>query len=236
MRPFTVVALLFGLIWVPGLIAQARISGHVTIIHPPRSKVDKDDSGAVISLVPLNGTAAGSEPPRHFRLAQKNKSFEKHLLVISAGSIVDFPNFDPIFHNVFSLFNGQRFDLGLYESGTTRSVKFAKPGVSYIFCNIHPQMEAVVVTVPTPWFAVTRADGDFTINNVPPGRYEMQVWFERASAEELSALTRTIAVESDVELPEFTVHSVNVVPAQHKNKYGRDYDVSSPDSPYTPGQ
>ena len=86
---------------------------------------------------------------------QKDKTFTPHLLVIPTGSTVDFPNLDPFFHNVFSEFNGKRFDLGLYESGSSRTVHFDHDGVSYIFCNIHPEMSAVIVTLSTPYFGVS---------------------------------------------------------------------------------
>src|SRR5215469_15840786 len=88
-------------------------------------------------------------------LAQKNKMFEPHLLVVTRGSTVEFPNRDPWFHNVFSLFNGKRFDLGLYEAGTSRTVHFDREGVSFIFCNMHPEMSAVVVVLDSPYFTVT---------------------------------------------------------------------------------
>ena len=106
----------------------------------------------------------------HAVLAQKNKAFDPSLLVITKGSSVEFPNRDPWFHNVFSLFNGKRFDLGLYEAGSSRTVHFDREGISYIFCNIHPEMSAVVVVLGTPYFSVTNKDGEFTIQNVPPGR------------------------------------------------------------------
>src|SRR5215469_11859810 len=99
---------------------------------------------------------ASTEPPvtpGHFRMEQKNKSFNPHLLVVPLGSTVEFPNLDPFFHNVFSQFNGKRFDLGLYEAGSNRVVRFDHEGVSYLFCNIHSQMAAVVVTLRTPYFA-----------------------------------------------------------------------------------
>src|ERR1700761_7086085 len=96
-------------------------------------------------------------PNGHYTLMQKNRMFTPHLLVVPVGSEVFFPNADPFFHNVFSLFNGKRFDLGLYEAGTTKAVKFTHEGVSYIFCNIHPEMSAVIVTLSTPLYAI--ADG-----------------------------------------------------------------------------
>ncbi|MGC1978113.1 MAG: hypothetical protein WA671_15440, partial [Candidatus Sulfotelmatobacter sp.] len=104
-----------------------------------------DASKVVVWLTPLGTTPAPlplqqrSQIPQ---LVQKDKSFHPSLLVIPAGGQVEFPNQDPFFHNVFSLFDGKRFDLGLYESGTTQFVKFDKPGISFIFCNIHAQMSA----------------------------------------------------------------------------------------------
>jgi len=215
--------------------AQARITGQVEVEHPSHAKGEKDSANVVVSLVPEGNTPIEVTPKR-YRLAQKNKSFEKHLLVIPTGSIVDFPNFDPIFHNVFSLFEGQRFDLGLYETGSSRSVKFSKPGVSYIFCNIHPQMEAIVVSLPTSWYAVTGPKGTFSIDDVPPGRYGLRVWYERANPEDLSRLNRVVTVAGDTNFGSMTIRETSEVPPPHKNKYGRDYDVSSPDSPYLPGQ
>ena len=112
-----------------------------------------DASNVVVWLTPLGATPAPSLPPQQRseipQLVQKNKMFHPSLLVIPAGGQVEFPNQDPFFHNVFSLFDGKRFDLGLYESGTTQFVKFDKPGISFIFCNIHAQMSAVVVAVNT---------------------------------------------------------------------------------------
>src|SRR5256885_8877747 len=107
------------------------------------------------------------------RLAQHNKSFEPHVVVVPVGSVVAFPNRDPWFHNVFSLFEGKRFDLGLYEAGTSRAVHFDRPGISYIFCNIHPQMSAVVVTLNTPYWTFSDRNGHVTIANVPVGRYAL---------------------------------------------------------------
>ena len=76
--------------------------------------------------------------------------FTPHILVVPVGSVVRFPNADPFFHNVFSLFDGKRFDLGLYEAGSTKEVTFSREGLSYIFCNIHPEMSAVVISLSTP--------------------------------------------------------------------------------------
>jgi len=165
------------------------------------------------------------------RLTQRNKSFHPSLLVIPVGGKVEFPNQDPFFHNVFSMFEGKRFDLGLYESGTTRFVQFDKPGISFIFCNIHAEMSAVVIAVATPYYAISNARGELALPNVPPGRYQLQVFHSSVSPEELKAMAREITVsEGDSSLGTFNLTVTNIELA-HKNKYGHDYDRPDPDSP-----
>jgi plastocyanin len=108
-------------------------------------------------------------PTVPLRLVQHHKSFEPHVLVVPVGAVVDFPNHDPFFHNVFSLFEGKRFDLGLYEAGTTRRVSFDRPGISYIFCNIHAEMSAVVIALETPYYGISNRKGEIVIPQVPLG-------------------------------------------------------------------
>jgi hypothetical protein len=140
------------------------------------------------------------------------------------GSVVDFPNHDPFFHNVFSLFEGKRFDLGLYEAGTTNSVRFDRAGVSFIFCNIHPEMSAVVVAVDTPYYGVSNKAGNITLGNVPDGKYEMHVWYERSLPEDLKGLVRTVHIsESSRELGTIVLPENPGFTSAHKNKYGQDY-------------
>jgi plastocyanin len=170
--------------------------------------------------------------PMHSVLRQKNKAFEPHLLAVTKGSTVDFPNLDPWFHNVFSLFNGKKFDLGLYEAGTTRTVHFDREGVSYIFCNIHPEMSAVVVVVASPYFAAAGKSGEFSIPGVPPGRYTLRVWSENVLPEDLRALSREIEVNgSTTSVGTLRVREAETAKAQHKNKYGQDYEPPSPSNP-----
>jgi hypothetical protein len=162
---------------------------------------------------------------------QKDKSFHPSLLVIPAGSKVEFPNHDPFFHNVFSLFDGKRFDLGLYESGSTQFVQFDKPGISFIFCNIHAQMSAVVIALNTPYYAISNGHGEISIPGVLPGRYQMHVFHPSVSPDALRAAEREITVApGDSFLGAFTLAESGLELA-HKNKYGRDYDRPDPDSP-----
>ena len=180
----------------------------------------------VVWLTPLepNGHPASTGHPGPFRLVQKDKQFTPHLLVVPTGSNVEFPNHDPFFHNVFSLFNGKRFDLGLYESGSSRAVRFDREGVSYIFCNIHPEMGAVVVSLSTPYYGVSNATGAADIHNVPPGSYHLHVWSEAAQTANPVDTDRIIQVgSSPVRLGEIVLQTATDPMAHHKNKFGEDY-------------
>jgi len=217
--------------------ASAQHSPVTVQVEIVKRKAEKKETAArsaagaanvVVWLVPLDGmsgdrpgTASARPSPR---LLQRNKSFEPHLLVVEAGASVQFPNQDPFFHNVFSLFDGKRFDLGLYEAGTTKSLRFDRPGVSYLFCNIHPEMSAVVVAVDTPYFAVSDRAGHVAIPDVPDGRYRMRVWFERSSPEDLKSQERVVTVsESARALETIRVMDIGSLGLAHKNKYGQDY-------------
>lgn len=193
----------------------------------------KDASKVVVWLTPVGSslgpqTQSSSDIPK---LVQKDKSFHPSLIVIPVGGKVEFPNHDPFFHNVFSMFEGKRFDLGLYESGSTRFVQFDKPGISFIFCNIHAEMSAVVITLATPYYAVSDSRGELSFPEVPPGRYELQVFHSSVAPEALRALSREITVApGESTLGTFSLTESDVELA-HKNKYGRDYDRPEPDSP-----
>jgi plastocyanin len=191
----------------------------------------KDSSKAVVWLTPVGVDVRPPQQVHIPQLVQKNKSFQPSLLVIPAGGKVEFPNHDPFFHNVFSLFEGKRFDLGLYESGTTRFVQFDKPGISFIFCNIHAEMSAVVIALATPYYAISDVHGDLTIPEVPPGRYQLQVFHSAVAPDALRALNREITIApGQTSLGSFSLAESDVTTA-HMNKYGRDYDRPQPDSP-----
>src|SRR5262249_32318356 len=154
-------------------------------------------SNAVVWLVPSGEARTdmpGQVPRRSYRLTQQRKRFDPHVLVIPVGSVVEFPNLDPFFHNVFSLFEGKRFDLGLYEAGTIHEVKFDRPGISYIFCNIHPEMSAVVITLNTPYYGISNSSGNVTIRNVLPGTYRLEAWHERSSLQAVRGTPREVPV------------------------------------------
>jgi plastocyanin len=184
---------------------------------------------AAIWLTPLPGTPALPFVSRdHYSLTQKNRTFIPHLQVIPVGSVVNFPNADPFFHNVFSLYEGKRFDLGLYEAGSTRSVLFSREGASYIFCNIHPNMSAVVLALSTPLYAIASDDGSFVLRGVPPGDYRMHLWMEGVPPATLDSLSRTLHFSSGpLDLGTIDVPLGRPESGQHKNKFGETYDSHS---------
>ena len=202
------------------------VSGQATLVQANATQIERDASRVVVWLVPLSSVQPVREvtEQRHYRLVQHFKRFEPGLLVVPVGSVVDFPNLDPWFHNVFSLYRGKRFDLGLYQAGSMRSVHFDRPGPSYLFCNIHPEMTGVVLAVESPLFGVSDKSGRYAIADVPPGKYLLQVWYENSTAESLQALQRTVSIEPETRsLPPISM-VVNKPRVDHKNKYGQDYD------------
>ncbi len=215
------------------LAEDVDVTGRVDIFRQEK-KAPKDNSNVVIWLTPLsNSKRQESLPPeKHVQLVQKNKTFEPHVMIVPVGSVVEFPNHDPFFHNVFSLFEGKRFDLGLYESGGTRLVRFDRAGICYIFCNIHPEMSAVIVVLNTPYYARSDRAGHFTIPDVPAGRYIVHTWYEGSSPDDLNALSREITVsDANRSLGVLRVPESNGLNLAHKNKYGRDYDNPNPVNP-----
>jgi plastocyanin len=208
------------------------LSARVEITNRERQTQSSRAENVVVWLAPTDSAVSSRPfPSVPLRLTQHHKSFEPHVLVVPVGAVVEFPNHDPFFHNVFSLFEGKRFDLGLYEAGTTRNVSFDRPGISYIFCNIHAEMSAVVIALDSPYYAVSNRKGEIVIPEVPAGRYTMHVWYETALPSTLSAMTREITVT-----PESSTLGVLQIPAglvvnAHKNKYGMDYEPAAPDAP-----
>jgi plastocyanin len=192
--------------------------GHVAAAQPV----------AVAWLTALGGNdaAAPAVEKRNYRMVQRNKQFDPHLLVVPVGSLVQFPNHDPFFHNVFSLYNGKRFDLGLYETGSERGVRFDREGVSYIFCNIHPEMGAVILALATPYYGVS-VDGAISIAAVPPGRYTLNVWSEGATQESMSAARQQVTVGADrTVLGDVSLVATPSPMEHHANKFGAAYPAT----------
>src|SRR5579863_3834326 len=212
--------------------AQETLSARVKVVEAGGNSESSHPENVVVWLKPIGERAVTKPfPSRPLRLTQQNKSFEPHLLVVPVGAVVQFPNRDPFFHNVFSLFEGKRFDLGLYEAGTTRNVSFDRPGVSYIFCNIHAEMSAVVIALDTPYYGISNRKGEVVIPGVPVGHYTMKVWYETALPETLNAMARDVNVTDSSSTLGVLEIPAGPVATAHKNKYGMDYEPPDPNSP-----
>ncbi|MEQ1947789.1 MAG: hypothetical protein ABL995_11405 [Bryobacteraceae bacterium] len=225
----------FGLIaTVAALPANAgAVKGKVELrdSRDPAVRNRSDYSGVVITLKSVKG--GPSAAPGKATIVQKDKTFTPHVLAVPVGTLVDFPNFDPIFHNAFSSYSGQVFDIGLYPPGSTRAVRFTREGVVRVFCNIHASMSAMIVVVSTPYFAVTKRDGSFELPSVPGGEYDLSVFHERATGSVLQASERKVTIGGDaLALPVISISEAGYLSIPHKDKYGHDYHDTDGHSMY----
>ena len=206
-------------------VSGIKVNVHMRVVFP--QQVKHHIPPAVMWLKPLQPTTpAPFLPHGHYTLLQKDRTFIPHLLVVPVGAMVLFPNADPFFHNVFSLFDGKRFDLGLYEAGSAKEVTFSREGVSYIFCNIHPEMSAVVLALSTPFNAIADASGNFQISAVPAGEYELHLWIEGVPQADLDKLRRTIHLASDTGDLGVVTTATPRLPTTHLNEFGQPYSQS----------
>jgi|HubBroStandDraft_5_1064220.scaffolds.fasta_scaffold19509_2 hypothetical protein len=208
-----------------GALAQQPTNDvHLHLAFPGNAK--RPAPPTVVWLKPLLPMPDLQFPPhKTYTLLQKNRTFIPHLLVVPVATEVFFPNSDPFYHNVFSLFDGKRFDLGLYEAGSTKGVTFSREGVSYIFCNIHPEMSAVVVALTTPLYAIADSAGAADVHSVPAGEYELHTWAEGVPQPVLDRLTHRVRVGPNG--GDLGLVSVRIAPVRttaHTNKFGQPYD------------
>jgi plastocyanin len=175
--------------------AAGTLRGRVHVVsHPARRlatagaypgrivgiQTERDSSELDNVVVFVNSTMRVESTPQRVTIRQTNEEFVPHVVAVTAGSTVDFPNDDLIFHNVFSLSRAATFDLGRYPRNATKARTFSKPGVVKVFCHLHSHMSAIVRVFPHPYFASPDRNGRFTIEGVPPGRHEVTAWHERA--------------------------------------------------------
>jgi plastocyanin len=148
---------------------------------PDRDLPDPRKSVVYLESAPRGAFDPGESTPAS--MDQRNETFEPHVLAITAGTVVDFPNSDRFYHNVFSLSKAARFDLGRYAKGKSKSIRFDQPGIVRVFCEIHSHMNAFILVFAHPFFATTDSDGRYRINNVPAGTYNVIAWNEGVTSE-----------------------------------------------------
>lgn len=199
-----------------GELGAAVVSGKVMFLTKRGQNPVMNET--LVWLEPLGGKA----PKRNgstFTMTTRSKTFLPHVVAVPAGSTINFPNEDPIAHNLFSLTPGNTFDLGLYRKGPGKPHKFDTPGVVNIYCNVHPNMSAVVHVMSTPYYGFADANGNYSFD-VPPGKYRVTAWNEQGGT-----------VTADLEVgpsglpnaPLLTIDSRNFRQVQHKNKHGQTY-------------
>ena len=190
----------------------AHLMGRVEVVGRKGEKVSGADSVVWIPGAPPTARAASA-------VASRNKRFAPHVLAVSRGTTVSFPNFDRVYHNVFSLSPGNAFDLGLYRNGESKNVRFGQAGLVRVYCNIHPDMAAYVRVLDGAAFTVTRPDGTYRIEGIPPGRHLVRVWHEQGGE------TQTVAEfgPGQRKTLDFVLDASSYKKEIHKNKFGKDY-------------
>jgi plastocyanin len=206
---------------VAAIVAAGRAeAGPVTGIVKTAVKAGATAAQAIVYAEPLDG-AAPSRPDKA-AMVQKGRSFQPAVLAVPAGSTVDFPNKDVVFHNIFSLSTPEPFDLGLYRAGESKTRLFTRPGLYRVFCNIHPEMNAFIAVVPTPYVTIADAQGRFRLD-LPPGRYKLTALSSRAAAQS----AEVTATGGSVDAPALALDESQFVSLPHKNKFGQDYPATA---------
>jgi plastocyanin len=207
-------SLLAGLLFFPSPGVAGTIIGRVVLQggSAPRS----DASNTVVWIEGLRKSAA---PGAAGEMKSERKRFTPRVVAIARNGSIEFPNADPIYHNVFSISEGNRFDLGLYRSGASKRKEFGAPGLVRVYCNIHPQMVGFVMVVDSDYSKVTGPDGSFRFDAVPAGEHHVRAWHEEAGETSVP-----VDVRQSPDAPLLIRLDVSGYrPQPHKNKYGKDY-------------
>lgn len=208
-------ALLLGALALATRAHAGTVTGQVQLLEKGGAKAN--DLSDVVVFV--EGVKAAKPKPGTLTMAMKAKSFIPHVVVVPVGGTVEFPNEDPIFHNAFSVSPENRFDLELYKKPKSGSWTFKAPGIVNVYCNIHPQMSAVVVVRDNPFYVKAGKDGAFAIEGVPAGKYTIVAWHERGGEQGVEV---TVPAEGQVGT-NLTLDGSKFKRVQHKNKFGKNY-------------
>jgi plastocyanin len=202
-------------------LAAANVTGKVAFVT--KRGQNPVPAETLVWVEPASGRAPHVMPGT-FQIVTRNKVLVPHVLAIPVGSTVVFPNDDPISHNLFSLSSNNAFDLGLYRKGAGKSQKFDNPGIVNVYCNVHPNMSAVIHVMATPYFAFADANGNFSVSNVPAGKYRLVAWNEQGGQNETPVEITGTASPTPIAL---TLDSRNYRASQHMDKTGKPYKAPS---------
>jgi plastocyanin len=197
-------------------LAAATVNGKVMFLNKRGQQPVVNET--LVWLDPAGKTF--KKPPAAFTMTTRSKTFLPHVVAVPAGSTVTFPNEDPIAHNLFSLTPGNTFDLGLYRRGAGKAQRFQSPGVVNVYCNVHPNMSAVVHVMSTPYYGFSDAQGNYSFE-VPPGKYRVTAWNEQSGSASADLEVRADGKVTGATL--LTIDGRNSRVTQHKNKFGKTY-------------
>lgn len=196
-------------------LAAATVTGKVSFVTKKGQNPVVNET--LVWLEPASGRAP-SRPPARFQMITRGKTLIPHVLAVPVGSTVDFPNEDPISHNLFSLSSASTFDLGLYRKGAGKSHKFESPGVVNVYCNVHPNMSAVIHVMPNAYYGFADGNGNFSLADVPAGRYKIFAWNEQGGQ-----TVANLDVGAAGAVAALTLDSSNYRTTSHTNKVGKPY-------------
>jgi plastocyanin len=207
----------------PGWVARAAaspgtVAGRVLLVKGASTRPDASNA-----VVWIEGPRTRSDAPSTLAMTQESKRFSPRVLIVPRQGTVEFPNNDPVYHNVFSVSGANRFDLGLYRSGASKSRSFAEPGLVRVYCNIHPQMVGFLMVVDSDFAAVTDRDGKFRFDGVPAGTWTLHAWHEAGKE---TTVPLVVPATGDAPLT-LSIDTTAYRPVPHKNKYGKEYPPQS---------
>jgi plastocyanin len=200
-----------------GDLSAASVAGKVTFLTKRGQRPNPAET--MVWLEPIDAKAAKRPAAGTYQIVTRGKALLPHILPVPAGSTVSFPNQDPIAHNLFSISSANSFDLGFYRTGPGKSQKFDKPGIVNVYCNVHPNMSAVIHVMPSPYYVFADATGAYAIE-APPGKYRVVAWNEMSGTAESTIEVAASGVTGNLAL---TIDGRNFRLVEHMNKAGRPY-------------
>jgi len=199
-----------------------EVSGTVEVILKGEKR--KTDLSSVIVYLDSVQKENNDIPPeiltKRFVMMTRNKQLSPRAMAVPVGVSVDFPNYDAIFHNLFSVSAPNNFDLGLYKGGASKSKVFEHPGIVKVFCNVHPHMSATIVVSASPYYAAADKSGNFSFGTIPNGTYQLRAYTEEGQTSQL------IQVGMSPLTVKLSIDGRNFKKLRHKNKFGKDYSTN----------